>query len=1770
MGNFRRFAPIFMPIAVVGIIMGVFFSFNKASAILPPIVAVSSDGNMNIRLTPSNMESGATNASWIFNVTTTEALVENDIIKFKFPAAVGTSSPFVLPAIPSSVSTFYRSPFDLLLNSILEEWSGELPDQWESAYVGLSTTTPTTTSYDGNLASVVTSDGDGNLFFMSQAITVVTSSVYSYSATARALTDSSNLYFGFSIVGTNVWWNFVSSTFEDTGGMPGLANFYQFANVSTTAWETFLVSVTSTIGGEITPNWGIVGDASKSIIIDNLNIKKANNNGFAGDILGSNLTIYGYITSTIATGTPLTFTFTGITNASGIQSQVADLLFEVSAGTLDTLNAPISSYVVEKFSATTTLSLTTSTVEEDVGDTPAAVSNVVLADNDSTSTLGNAAGYGLDGRDFTVTWTPTSSAPAGYQSTHIYITTSGVQLTASNVTTNGCGDIAPEPRGFFNQFLGMATFTLPNFPNVDSCRQNYATSSSYVAWVFTSATASSIASSSAVSYAESFDVVPDINAPQVDNISVHTATEAATATLYAFVFDDQTNSVAFGNTGDGGAEFFKAFYGTDVSGKITNQEGNLSDAFVFAAGFGGAGVTTDGSGDYSIGSLPNNSGFDFSATKVGYGKASKLETIGTSNKTGVNMYLNFGSFGFFDGGGMDGGGAPRVVFSGPPDGMQGFNISESLRAGFNQPMDATSITTVSSATSSNVYLVKTATGENVAGSVTYCSNNQAAGCELLFSMDTNVILFNPTADLSTSTQYTLVITEKVKSQGGQAVEGNRSGGGHKITFTTIGDQFVDFSQISGQFGTGGHYMPPYVRSVAPSPGITAAPNIPVLVEFNDAMSASVTSSVKLYTVGGSLVAGTTASLDSNEKRFVTVSHSALSAGEYEVRVLGAASNISNVPMRTGEQAAQTAFSSRFTVSGSNDSTAPTIYPALTNNSTGVPTNKIFEFGFNEQLAFSTVSNSNVTMTRGSTAVSVSIAYDPGKNSISVVPSNVLAPNSPYTITFSPSVTDLAGNTLATTTYAYTTGGTDSTAPQLREARCDDYRCELVFNEPMVADSQSDSRWLASVLNSDNFTITSGGSTVSLSDKPLSYDPMRHAVSITGLGLTVGVTVTTTIATSTTDLSDNAVSTTVRTVVGKVEDSKITFGSFGDMGMFGQPTESFMGEGNIGSGEFKPMGFGSFTADQFSFGQADMAFPFNPTASADSNVFQIKFVPNVVLIEGDQVVLTFPNGTTITNATLDTQSPFYTDFNQFMAGTITGSGVAVDSANNKVTITLAVSGSHNASDPISVDLKKILNPYIPKDPSSGGYTVGIKVLRGGAAVTTKTSMPYFIMAGGSNTLTVNVTAGGGAAGANGTVYLHGGGPGGPMDKLLTLADGIIDKVDGTSATSVIYASLPDGCYFLGTDPYVTLGSTDYYGQMSPEPACLSGGQSSSKTINLTSASGGSTATLTVKFVNSSGDPYNFGGKDIDIFAGGPGKFVVKNLTNVTTSLSAGYQVKLNSDGYWFVGMGPGMSKSASGGKPASLGVMPPPSVNLSVSNIATTPVIALGNQFAPPGVSYSNGTVTFTFAAANKTISGTVKDVAGNGLANVEVFLHRQGFSQPVFTQTNASGTFSLNVTDYGSYEIGAHKDGMPEVMKNIELRAVGELNKIYVDGQDKTSNFVLTMKKADYTISGKVLDGNNSAIGYAPISAVSASGTSVFGMTSSDGSYTLFVDNGTWTVRAQLPPSKSDTCGSFSKSVTVSGANQSSQNITPSVSTCYTLSGNVADIANAPIFIEEL
>jgi len=1555
---------------------------------------------------------------------------------------------------------------------------------------------------------------------------------------------------------------------------------------------------------------------------------------------------YGFVNAAVATGTPFSITFDGINNANGATSSVANMIWTLEAGTLaSTSTPPNATLAVTKFSATSTESL----ILNPVG-TPT-ITNLVLADTDTT-------GFGLDGRDFTMTWNPGTTTPSGMQFAQMYILPNGTNLNTTNIMT-ACGGNPTQPVGGFNagMYLSFTSQTPPMYMKADSCNTAFATSTSYKAWIYVNAAAPFVVSSTAVSYASAYDVVADTMAPFIDHMSVNTTLTTATSTIYAFVNDDQSTKEDFAAGTDGA--YFSLVYGADVSaasttasslavtanlfkflvptsfvtGKSTfeyyikardragnqryfcalppdssteatcvnnpfvvNVAGSLprsisgtvlsngapvSGAYVFAGGVGTVAVQTNGSGEYTLTGLPDNSMVDLTAYKAGYCQMKRSETIGTADKTGIVLNINMGECGMGGGSGGPGGGAggaPNVIFSGPPDGMQNVPPTERLRVGFNQPLDSTTVNDGSSdAITDNVYLMNNITGAVVTGTVTYCENSSSPGCSSLFSMDTNTILFTPTASLATSTGYALIVTEKVKSQGGQSVMGNRPGGGHRVSFTTVGGMF-DMGAIGGSYGTTGQFMPPFVRSVNPAPGMGVAGNTKITVEFNQAMQSNTitTSNVKLRNkTTSSYVTLSSVTLDSTESRFVKITpQSSLTNGsEYEVEVYGAVASAQGITMRGPAGAAEKAFSSFFMVSSATDSTAPTLYPSLASGATAVPVNQVFEFGASEQLDFNTVNTTNITVYRGATAATVGVSYDPGKNSVFVAPISALAPNTAYTITFSPSVTDLAGNGVATTTYSYTTGSGDSVKPSLREARCDDYKCRMVFTEPMNRDTQADTNWANSAVNPANWTITkvSGSVNISVVGKPMNYNSVDYSVTVEGIaGLASGDAYQVTASSSIKDLSENAVETTssANIFIGTAESSAQTFGSFGDMGMFSPPTSGMMGGGAVGGGTFTPQGFGNFTAEQFAFGNADQAFPFNSMAGKDVNVFQVRFKPGVALANGDKVAITFPSGTNITNAVLDTQSPFLKDASEGSNTIASSTAFAINTTERTITITYAITGTATTSDSYVIDLTKIINPSIPKGPSTGGYTVTLQSISGATVTASKTSMPYFIDAGGSNTITVSVQAGASpVSGADGTIYLHGGGPSGPMEKVLTMTDGLISAVNGTATTSVAYTSLRDGCYFVGTEPMVSLGGADYFGQMSPEPICVNGGQSLSKTITFTAASGASVP-VTVKLVKTGG----FGGKDIDIFAGGPGKFTVKTLTNVTTPDVGGYTLNLPANGHWNIGVGPATSKGSSSGIPQSLGVMTPPPTDLVVSGLGGTPAVSVG-MFTPPGVSFNDttDTLTITFANADKVISGTVKDGSGNALSNMEVFVNRQGFGAPLFTQTNAAGAFSLSVADNGTYEIGVSKQGMPPAFKMVDVRGSGTN---YVDGKliDGGNPFIIVMKKASYTISGKVLDADSNSISGAPLFATNATGNSVFGQSGSDGSYTLFVDNGSWTINVQMPPEKNDACGTFSKTVVVSGASQSSQNITPTTGTCVTLSGTVtagSALANVPLFIEE-
>lgn len=1506
----------------------------------------------------------------------------------------------------------------------------------------------------------------------------------------------------------------------------------------------------------------------------------------------------------------------------------------------------------------------------------AEVTGVTVTDNDTS-------GFEVDGRDFSVSWTP-GSTPAGYASTRVYILPDGPGFddtyTVAGIPSNACGGNPCEAFGFFMQH-SQSSFTLPEFVKKDSAGNALAAGTQYRACILTDADTDELACS--VTGPEAFsptsDSPSDTANPFIDHISVSAAASGTDAVFNAFVFDDQTTAQEFATTAEDAVQFFRLIYSTDnfatagttvngtnvngdlfkftiasgnlpaqgqtlqyyltardkrsdqtnqsffcanpaastsadcqsapftvtigsagarnVTGVISSGGNGLSGAYVFPGGYAMAAATTasDGTvGSYTLSGLPNNNAFDVTATKAGYCKQARFETIGSQNLSGVNMSLNAGDCGFV--GGDAGGEAPHVMFSGPPENAFGVPITEIIRVGMDWEMNSATINDAdASDAGSNIYLTTDDGTTKIAGQAIFCASSSTPGCSAIPSGDTNTIVFSPASDLTANTFYTLVITEAVTSASGQSVQGNRPGGGHTISFTTGGSAF-DSGTVTANFGDSGQYMPPYVRSMVPGPGVESPVSTSILLEFSERMNTSTItpSNIQLWniTTGSqvSLSAGEITT-DSNEQKIVTINpDSNLAAGEYEVRVKGGVAGTNGMSLMPPDQASSTAFVSSFVVSSSASSSAPTVYPGVSSGSSIEVNEGSLEFGFSEPLLPTSVSTSNVTLKRGTTSVSISLKYNPGSNSVFVVPGSVLAPNTAYTVTFTASgVTSLAGTALASAaSYTYTTGSADTAAPKVTDARCDDNTCAVFFSEPMNADTQVDSDYATSVLKPANITaeVTSDGAPAAsldtLSNVTLSYDSRENKLTIKGLAgsalaLTGGSSFTITVDSSVTDLSGNAIGATNNSWSGKAEFSSSTFGSFGDMGMFGPP--------GTGAGqEFKAEGFGSFTSEQFAFGQADMAFPFNSTAGQDVNVFQVRFSPGVALQNDDQVVLTFPSGTGISSAVPDTFSPFYADMNEWGAGTVTfdsaldSDGVSVDTAARQVTVQLAVTGTPGANDSYTIDLRGITNPSIPKGPETGGYTLGIKVKRAGSSIVNKTSMPYFVMEGGSRSITVNIKAGNADTPDNvsGTIFLWGGGPSGPLDKEITITNG---------SGSAAYSSLPDGCYFFGTEPMVSLGGTDYFGQQSPESTCVDSTNSSrTKTIVLSSSSGNASVPVTVKFAGIA----DFGGVDIDVFAGGPGSFVVKTLSSVGAPDADGYTIRIPQDGNWFLGVGPAMPKGNTTGKKVAqqLPGTPPPPIDISVSGAGTGTQSISAGRFTPPGVSVdaATKTITFTFASADKQITGTVKDGSGNGLQNVEVFMHSQGFGgAPAFTMTDSSGAFTLNVSDYGTYELGAMKHGLPPKFSSVEVLPddsispadAGSAADIVFGGKLITNSnpLVITLKKASYTISGKVLDSSSNAISYAPVFAEDSDGNFVGGGTDSNGNYTLFVDAGTWTVRSELPPDKTDACGTFSKTVTVTTESKSSQNITPTAGTCYEISGTVtvggSALANAPLFVEE-
>ncbi len=781
--------------------------------------------------------------------------------------------------------------------------------------------------------------------------------------------------------------------------------------------------------------------------------------------------------------------------------------------------------------------------------------------------------------------------------------------------------------------------------------------------------------------------------------------------------------------------------------------------------------------------------------------------------------------------------------------------------------------------------------------------------------------------------------------------------------------------------------------------------------------------------------------------------------------------------------------------------------------TNVPTTIRPRVSFGAALDPSTVNTTNVTLKRGSTPVTGTVNYDGKTNTIEFIPTTVLLASTAYTFAISTSVTSVTSTAISAQSFAFTTGVADVVSPQIAFVEADNYGFKVKFNEPMDSTLAENKAYYtlktcsASAIASDGASCTSGSpTTVSLiTGVNAHYSSFENQVWFDGLTLTAGDGFYVGITSSVEDAAGNAIDGSYDTFTGKVMDS----GNFaGGQGM------STMGNLEMKDFNMSTMGMTPISAN-----------PMNSMAGATTKYF-IRFPVSTAIPTGGWVEFTFPSGFTVTGVKQDAQSPMKTDFNGPATGTPTfatnltsvtptptdgagaqaNDGVGYIAAAGKVYVKL--SGASSATDFMQIDLDGVTNSSEPKDSSTAGYSVQIKTFdTSGVLLEATTSMPFFISPSGTGSIGGQITAGG--VGVNGvTVYI--GSPfTGPMET--TTAN---NANSGGQDGEYKFSNLPSGQYMIFTQPTFTVGETDYNGKPNPEPITVSGATTKNFTISAANGTNGATQPVTITFTADQLTAItSLGFNDsIDIFAGSPKGFVMKTIARATLAAAApDYTVNIfiPSAGDWMVGIGPSLPKGPMAGAPPQINWMPSQPTNVTIA------AADIGGA--------AKSAVSFSLAAADKTITGKVIDASSTAISNAEIYCYNPKGGMGAHTTAGSDGTFTLNVQE-GTYKVGAFLPGMPN---SGEVAVLVSGSSFYVNGSATAStgssgsnpfNLKINKSSSTLTIQGRVTDGTN-AIANSAVWAhrTDAPSPPLRSNTDSTGNYTLYVSAGTWKVEADAP-----------------------------------------------------
>ncbi|MBI3046037.1 MAG: Ig-like domain-containing protein [Candidatus Harrisonbacteria bacterium] len=1090
----------------------------------------------------------------------------------------------------------------------------------------------------------------------------------------------------------------------------------------------------------------------------------------------------------------------------------------------------------------------------------------------------------------------------------------------------------------------------------------------------------------------------------------------------------------------------------------------------------------------------------------------------------------------FGGGNQD---TSKLQVSGSFPGDQMINAPKDLSyIGFNFNKPVANATIVSASATTTVTLKAGGTGSNLCTSVTYNpfhgNYEPEAKCVLLAN------------SLSGSTSYTFTVTSDVQDLSGNQLDQN--------TFTAGNQNYTATFTTGGASQTTANITPPRVVGTDPFPGSLNVPtNISKIVaEFSQAdMDTTTLNSTNVTLSGGITLSGFTFSTSTGRNALIMTVGSTLTVNAtYTLTVGSGVKNLSGIGLPA-------VYTSVFTVGGQSDATAPALTAALPTPGTTISANtNDFLFTFDDVIDVTTATSGAVTLSKGGGInLPGSVFYNTVSKEGHFTPSNVLPTGETLTLTLKgASLKNVSGvylGTNVTRSWTVESSNTDSAGPTMLFANGDDFSLAITFDEAV---NSTDATTLA------NYTLTVGGTAQTLSalaGHKLTYDATTRTAKLEGVRLASGSTFVIA-AQNIKDISSNLMSGS-SSFTG-------TIASFAASGGF------------TGPGSFSGSTFGDvkdFSSSGIGFMPPVSVRPLSTFVSASSTyIFELPIAKRIPA--NGTIVVTFPSTSDFgfcCAATTSANNPLVKDLNKDINGpgdslTIGISQITKNTTAKTITLKLDTatrSESGDVHDFLKFAVADIKNPSVPKGFDSSGYVLDIKSKDdSGNLLESFNANPVFINGGslgGGATTTIQGVVSGNGANLNG-VAIHLMSPQtGPLDASSD-SNGLYQFTNIPINSQFLSNNFGGGGeYYLFTDPFITpTGTTTaFFGETMPAPVRATSTSLLTRNFSLTATS--SAINFNVK-ASTTANTFT-ATEQIDIFAGGPGQFIVRTVTPGTAALTASTVLTTipipQTNGSWGIGIGPPMPKGNAGfsGPPSAPTWSMPKPVNVEVSGCPSACVAKIDNSVA--------SSYTFSISVADKTISGVLKDGSGNAISSAMVFAYSASGGTGNHSQTSASGAFSIKVTS-GAYVVGAFNPGMGQ-SREVSV-VVDSSGNVFVDGSPTVSTgssganpFTLKMAKPSYKITGKVTDGTN-AVGNASVFAyrTDAPGHVDALSDSSTGNYTIYVDNGTWKVSAFIPG-----FGPMSEqTVIISGANQSDINFAPSSSATFSIySGYIYEDADS-------